>query len=107
MGREDLAASPKFAGQEARSKHVSELDQIVEEWTQGRSPEEVMKKLQEEGIAAGVVENGADLMEDPQLRHRNYFEHFPVSSLRAHGGPAQCPSIRWDEWTILSHCLPS
>jgi crotonobetainyl-CoA:carnitine CoA-transferase CaiB-like acyl-CoA transferase len=87
MGREDLAASPDFAGQEARSKHVSQLDQIVEEWTRERSPEEVMKKLQEEGIAAGVVENGADLMEDPQLRHRNYFEHFPTSSF----GPMEIP----------------
>ncbi len=87
MGREDLVTSPEFAGQEARSKHVSELDQIVEEWTRGRSPEEVMKKLQEEGIAAGVVKNGADLMEDPQLRHRNYFEHFPTSSF----GPMEIP----------------
>ncbi len=87
MGREDLAASPKFAEQEARSKHASQLDQIVEEWTRERSPEEVMKKLQEEGIAAGVVENGADLMQDPQLRHRNYFEHFPASSF----GPMEIP----------------
>ncbi len=105
MGREELAASPEFAGQEARSKQVSELDQIVEEWTQGRSPEEVMKKLQEEGIAAGVVENGADLMEDPQLRHRNYFEHFPVSSF----GPMEVPrsALRFGGMSDDPLALPS
>ena len=38
-----------------------------------------MKKLQEARVAAGVVQNGNDLVNDPQLRHRNYFARFPSS----------------------------
>jgi benzylsuccinate CoA-transferase BbsF subunit len=33
-------------------------------------PEEVMTRLQEAGVAAGVVESGEDLVADPQLNHR-------------------------------------
>ena len=42
-----------------------------------------MIRLQSEGIAAGVVENGADLMEDPQLRHRDYYLDYPESTVGA------------------------
>ncbi len=87
MGREELAESTQFSEQSARLKHASDLDGIVQEWTQLRSPESVMKELQAEGIAAGVVQDGAQLMKDPQLRHRSYFENFPSSSF----GPMEIP----------------
>lgn len=32
-----------------------------------------MRKMQESGVAAGVVESNKDLFEDPQLAHRNHF----------------------------------
>jgi benzylsuccinate CoA-transferase BbsF subunit len=32
-----------------------------------------MVKLQTAGVPAGVVKNGADIYNDPQLRHRGYF----------------------------------
>jgi len=83
MRREELAMDPRFADLEARSRHASELDDILMEWTQSRPPEQVMNLLQSEKIAAGVVENGADLMEDPQLRHRDYFLDYPESTVGA------------------------
>lgn len=83
MGKEELATHPKFANFEARSCNVSELDDILREWTQSRSPEEVMNSLQSEGIAAGAVENGADLMDDLQLRHREYYLDYPTSTVGA------------------------
>jgi benzylsuccinate CoA-transferase BbsF subunit len=43
---------------------------LVEEWTTEHSPEEVMRLLQEAGVAAGMVESGEDLVADPQLNHR-------------------------------------
>jgi len=38
-----------------------------------RTPEEVMTSLQDAGIPAGIVENAADIFEDPQLRERGLF----------------------------------
>lgn len=56
-----------------------------------------MEVLQGEGIAAGVVENGQDLMQDPQLRHRDYFLSYPESSV----GPMEIPrgALRFAEMT--------
>jgi formyl-CoA transferase len=36
-----------------------------------------MTKLQEDGVAAGVVQNAADLAGDPQLRERGFFVDRP------------------------------
>jgi crotonobetainyl-CoA:carnitine CoA-transferase CaiB-like acyl-CoA transferase len=52
-------------------EHSAELDSLVETWTVAHPPEEVMAAMQNAGVSAGVVENGRDLWEDPQLKHRN------------------------------------
>ena len=47
-----------------------------------------MSKLQAGGIAAGVVENPADLALDPQLKHRHYYSevnHDEIGTHRATG----------------------
>ena len=38
-------------------------------------------------VPAGVVQTGADLLKDPQLRHRNYFAGFADSLI----GPFEIP----------------
>jgi benzylsuccinate CoA-transferase BbsF subunit len=61
----------RFATILGRVEHSAELDSLVEAWTTDHSPEEVMMMMQHAGVAAGVVQNGRDLWEDPQLKHRN------------------------------------
>ncbi len=46
-----------------------------------------MTRLQAAGVPAGVVQTGADLLRDPQLRHRNYFASFADSLI----GPFEIP----------------
>jgi crotonobetainyl-CoA:carnitine CoA-transferase CaiB-like acyl-CoA transferase len=46
-----------------------------------------MQKLQAGGVPAGVVQTGADLLKDPQLRHRDYFAALPQSLI----GPFEIP----------------
>jgi len=87
MGRNDLMSDSRFTDFPARCLNGKELDGIIEGWTGSRSAEEVMKQLQAEGIAAGVVQNGVDLVKDPQLRHRNYYEKFSDSPI----GPFEVP----------------
>jgi benzylsuccinate CoA-transferase BbsF subunit len=67
----------------ARKEHETELDELIKEWTANHTSEEVMARLQGVGVPAGVVENAADLYEDPQLRHRRLFwpiEHSEMGS---------------------------
>ncbi len=66
--------NPKFATLQARKENEGELNRLVEEWTVSYAPEEVMTMMQRAGVAAGVLQNGQDLLEhDPQLKHRHYF----------------------------------
>lgn len=81
IARPELFADSRFSDPASRVRHVEELNKIVEEWTIHRSPEDVMAQLQSEGIPAGVVQTGADLVKDPQLRHRSYFDYFSDSPI--------------------------
>ena len=87
IGRAELISDSRFTNLAARLNHRAELDAIVEEWTQARPAEEVMAKLQAAGVPAGVVQTGADLLQDAQLRRRNYFSSFADSPI----GPFEIP----------------
>jgi crotonobetainyl-CoA:carnitine CoA-transferase CaiB-like acyl-CoA transferase len=87
IGRPELGSDSRFAHRQARLKHASELDAIVQRWIATKSAEEVMTRLQSAGVPAGVVQTGADLLKDAQLRHRNYFAAFPDSLI----GPFEIP----------------
>lgn len=63
----------RFATLAARLQNVEQLDRRVEAWTRTLPSLTVMTLLQEAGVPAGVVQNGADLYRDPQLHHRGFF----------------------------------
>jgi benzylsuccinate CoA-transferase BbsF subunit len=73
IGKPELEADSRFDTLEHRKENENALDARVEAWTIDRAPEEVMAVLQAAGVPAGVVENAADLFEDPQLRARGLF----------------------------------
>ncbi len=62
-----------FVTMASRLRHVLELDRRVEAWTRKLPSLTVMEMLQQSGVPAGVVQNGADLYRDPQLRHCGFF----------------------------------
>ena len=75
-----------------RLENVDKLDKLVEEWTVEHSPEEVVSLMQGAGIAAGVVQGGQDLDEDPQLKHRHFywdFDHPEIGNFTYTGMPAR------------------
>ena len=87
MEREDLATDVRFTDRLTRCRHNDELDRLVEQWTLLHHAEEITERLQAEGVPAGVVKNAADLMQDTQLRYRNYFERLRNSQI----GPVEVP----------------
>ena len=86
-----MAKDPRFATLLDRKKNEDELDRIVEDWTIRHAPEEVMGLMQAAGVAAGILENGEDLLEyDPQLKHRHFFwevDHPEIGKYRVPGIP--------------------
>jgi benzylsuccinate CoA-transferase BbsF subunit len=87
IGKAELLSDPRFVDLPARLRNRAALDAIVEDWTKARVAEELMTQLQAAGVPAGVVQTGADLFKDPQLRHRNYFSPFADSLI----GPFEIP----------------
>ena len=89
MGKPELAGDARFDTFLSRKEHETELDELIRGWTAHYTAEEVTARLQGAGVPAGVVENAADLYEDPQLRQRgllwriNHAEMGPFTHLGA------------------------
>lgn len=74
IGNPAWTTDPKFNTLLGRKENEEELNRLVTEWTINHPPEEVMTLMQAAGVAAGVVQNGRDMLDhDPQLKHRNYY----------------------------------
>jgi crotonobetainyl-CoA:carnitine CoA-transferase CaiB-like acyl-CoA transferase len=90
MGRDELILDPRFKTIPARKKHEHEVDREVAKWTSQLTAEEVFKKLQENGVKAGIVQTIADLFADPQLKHRGFWapvDHPEIGRCHAEGPP--------------------
>ncbi len=89
-GNPSWITDPRFGTLLARKENEGELDRLVAAWTANHTAEEVMRTMQDAGVAAGVLETGEDLLErDPQIQHRRTFrevdhprmgKHHPVAS---------------------------
>ncbi len=73
IGKPEYTEDPRFHTLINRKKNEEELNRLLSDWTAGLTAEEVMARMQGAGVPAGVVENTADLYDDPQLRGRNLF----------------------------------
>jgi benzylsuccinate CoA-transferase BbsF subunit len=73
MKRSELATDERFVTLAARKRNEDELEIAVAAWTRNFDAYDLMRVLQEAGIAAGVVQNAGDLLErDPQLSTRGF-----------------------------------
>jgi len=73
MGNPEWSKEIRFSTFPDRKSNEDELDKLISEWTVTLTAEEVMYKLQEAGVAAGVAQKSEQLYNDPQLKHRGYF----------------------------------
>jgi CoA:oxalate CoA-transferase len=70
MGRPDLLAHPDFATLEARVRHAPAIERITAEWAAGHAADELVERLNRAGVPAARVATIADVVDNPQLRHR-------------------------------------
>ena len=80
IGKPQWTQDPKFSDLPARKENEDELDQLIEEWTSQKAPEEVMRLMQQAGVPAGVVQDGEDIVaHDPHLKAREYYVYLDHS----------------------------
>ena len=81
MGDPAWAQEERFATLEGRLEHMDELDADLGRWTAAFEPHDLMQRLQSSGIEAGAVQSFPDLIEDPQLAHREHWVSLRHSNL--------------------------
>ena len=77
IGEPPWTQEERFGSATSRLHDADALDHLVEDWTIEHTPEEVMQLLQAVGVSAGLVQTGADLANDPQLKERGFFRRVP------------------------------
>jgi benzylsuccinate CoA-transferase BbsF subunit len=86
MGDPAWAMAPRFDTVPGRWQHRSELDEYVGQWTATHDNEALTHLLQAHGVPAGAVLTARDLVANPHLREREYFEIF-TNANAPRGGP--------------------
>ena len=89
-GRPDLAADPRFQTNMDRVNHRSELIPLLEELFKMKTTAEWVALLDGAGIPSSPVNTIADLVDDPQVAHRNMLVDVPhptVKGLKAAASP--------------------
>ena len=81
IGRTDLIDDDRYRSSHARSDNETSLRPAIEEWTSRRSKLDAMNTLQAAGVRAGAVLTGADMLGDPHLRARGYYQS--IENVRA------------------------
>ncbi|MFC1823273.1 CaiB/BaiF CoA transferase family protein [Thermodesulfobacteriota bacterium] len=100
-GKEEWVEDPRYATIAGRMEHAPELDQAIEGWTSKQDAEQLVNLLQEQGIAAGVVQNAQDLAGDPHLKARDFFvhlEHPVLGETISDASPIKCKGSSREKW---------
>ncbi len=88
IGKPQLAKDKKYAGLPARLAAQDELDKLISAWTAEHDKFEVMRLLQDSGIAASAVQDNAEVYSDPHLKQRGFWSviDHPDAGRRIHPG---------------------
>jgi crotonobetainyl-CoA:carnitine CoA-transferase CaiB-like acyl-CoA transferase len=82
IGRPDLALDPRFADRAARDRHRDEFDREIDPFLRGHDAEELVELLQANRIPCSKVDSVTELLANPQLEARGYWDQ---------DGPARMP----------------
>jgi len=104
MGIPGFAEDPRFATFEKRKENEDELERCIADWTRQFTPEKVMKRLQKAGVNAGVVQTSEDVLNDPQLKHRNHY--LPLTHPEMGDYDYFCPGFRLEKVPIRPGIAP-
>ncbi|MGY4408104.1 CaiB/BaiF CoA transferase family protein [Bradyrhizobium sp. USDA 3315] len=84
IGRPDWAADPSLKLADRRRTMEETIESAIEAWTCTLDADQAMLRLQAASIAAGVVRLPIDLLKDPQLRSRSFFQQVERALIGVH-----------------------
>ncbi|KFF49074.1 CoA-transferase [Gammaproteobacteria bacterium MFB021] len=74
IGRDDLAADPRFAHNDGRSQHAELIDGAIEAWTRQHPRDQVLDTLENAHVPVGYPYTAEDIVADPHYLAREMIE---------------------------------
>lgn len=91
MGDPPWTRDERFSDILSRRQNQDEMDRLIEAWTSQHDHRQLMSMLQQAGVKAGAVLNVVELVDDPHLGERGFFE--PLS--HPESGTHRYPGASW------------
>jgi crotonobetainyl-CoA:carnitine CoA-transferase CaiB-like acyl-CoA transferase len=88
IGRDDLGRDVSLATSAGRRAREVELETAISEWTRARDAEQAMQLLQSAEVSAGVVARPIELLNDPHLLARKYWQWIDRAFVGSHPQPS-------------------
>jgi len=73
IGRPEMAGDPKFSNLIAQIHNHEEAVELIEEWTTGRTSQEIISILETKKIPCGIAYTSAQVNDDENLKQREMF----------------------------------
>lgn len=70
MGRPELAEDARYASHRARGENQEELDELVSAWTRQRDADDIVERLAQCGVPAGLAYRAPEMLNDPHFISR-------------------------------------
>ena len=90
---------PALATAAGRRVQEDRIESAIAAWTSARSPDEAMEILQKAGVAAGAVRHPMELLDDPHLKARGFWQWIERAYVGRHPQPS--PPYRNEDSPIV------
>jgi crotonobetainyl-CoA:carnitine CoA-transferase CaiB-like acyl-CoA transferase len=87
MGKPGLAKDERFCNSLDRWKNRRALDGIIQEWTLTQEARPLMERLQAAKVPAGMVMDESDVLADPHVKARGFFQKVTHPEAGTHLNP--------------------
>jgi crotonobetainyl-CoA:carnitine CoA-transferase CaiB-like acyl-CoA transferase len=106
IGRDDLKQDAALATRAGRRLHEGAIERAIAAWTAKMAADDAMATLQHAGVAAGVARPPLELLDDPHLRQRNFWQWIDRAFVGSHPQPS--PAYRENDRPLVArHPAPT
>jgi crotonobetainyl-CoA:carnitine CoA-transferase CaiB-like acyl-CoA transferase len=91
LGNPKWCSEQRFADAASRYRNQDELDELIAQWTRQLDHYEVMRLLQTDGVPVGPVLDEDEMVADPHIRERGFFEKLSQEDSGTH----MYPGLLW------------
>ena len=89
VGHPEWATDPRFADVLSRHDRHDEIDEMITGWTSTQDHNEAMNTLQPAGVIAAAVLNPKEVLFDPHLKDRGFFDYVDTENVGVRPAPHQ------------------